>query len=214
MSHSHGPAQRYLVHIHSLTHCLTHPPTRSPTKLAPRISPCHPLATRHCLTQSSRPPYLTHSLTHSLTYSLTTRHNMKGVYPHMTLPDWLDSPMPVFRTRNIKHATNCAMLTTHTIFKWRSGERDSVLLQHFPWLAVSLIFGALLLVVKDPLFRKHNHKKVIVGHFINILSGMRLAFLCFSLWTTERISHFLQLDTFALDVRSRHKFISRLRCTN
>jgi hypothetical protein len=53
---------------HSLTHSLPHYLTTSPTslthpqlqwrktKLAPRISPRHPLATRHCLTQSSRPP--------------------------------------------------------------------------------------------------------------------------------------------------------------
>ena len=46
---------------HSLTASLTHPPAHPQlqwrkTKLAPRISPCHPLATRHCLTQSSRPP--------------------------------------------------------------------------------------------------------------------------------------------------------------
>jgi hypothetical protein len=127
---------------------------------------------------------------------------MKGFYPHLNVPDWLDSPVPVFRarTRIFKHFMNCAVLLTHTILSlsWPKGNCPTASLDHFPWLAVSLLFAALLLVVEDPIFR--NYRSVIVGHYINILSCFRLVFLCFSLQTIEGMKHFLELETFVLDV--------------
>ena len=127
---------------------------------------------------------------------------MKGFFSHINVPDWLDSPVPVLRARQSKkrHLMNCLFLIVYTTVMWHKGNCPTALLDHFPWLAVTLLFGALLLVVEDPIFRNYNYKRTIVGHYINILSAMRLIFVLFSLRTTEGMMHFLELDTFALDV--------------
>lgn len=126
---------------------------------------------------------------------------MKAVHPLFTVPDWLDSPVPILcaKRSKYKHVLNCIVLVVYVILNWRNGERDTILgHKHFPWLAVSLIFAALLVAVEDPHFK--THKSIMVGSYLNVIFAIRLIFVSFLLQTEDGFNHFLDLDSFIIDV--------------
>ena len=127
---------------------------------------------------------------------------MQDDHPNFDSPAFLESPLPILTLRHslLKVHVNTCMLLIYAVKDWNDSGRQRHSHVHFPWLLLSVIFSASLMLIDNPKFKEF--KSIIPGNFFPILLSMRVVLVGLSLRTAAGLQNFVHVEFIALDVSS------------